>query len=522
MKRCPTCNRIETDDTLAFCRLDGARLVSFDSESATAVLGSGSVAGAGTQKVTARGRASSKSRAINSLGVLPFENVSKDPNTEYLSDGITESIINSLSQLPKLKVMARSTVFRYQGRDVDPQNVGEALGVRAVLTGRVLQLGERLVIGTELVDVGDGSQLWGEQYHRGTADIFALQEEISRQISEKLKLKLSGAEKKRLTKRHTKSTQAYELYLKGRFFWNKRTEEDTNRGIEYFQQALSVDPDFALAWVGLADCQTLLGDVGIQAMSPKEAFLHGQKSAARALEIDDALAEAHATMGHISMHLFDWPKAGAELQHAVELNPNCAQAWLLQGYYLALTGHSDESIAAIGSALRLDPLSLPVNRSVAELLYFAGRFDESIDQFHKSIEMDPHYLAHLELGRVYEHREMYTEAFAEFAKAREFYRDSPESLASLAHCYAVTRKPAEAQALLRKLTDLSERQYVSPFNLGLIHAALGQKKEAFEWLNRAYEIHDGWMIYITVDPRWQSLRSDPEFIEIVRRVGLRP
>jgi eukaryotic-like serine/threonine-protein kinase len=520
MKRCPTCQGTYPDESLNFCRQDGAALISFDSETATAVLGSGSVASAGAQKVTGRLRSAPKSRVINSLAVLPFENASKDPNAEYLSDGITESIINNLSQLPKLRVMARSTVFRYKGRDVDPQQVGQGLGVRAVLTGRVLQLSERLVIGAELVDVGDGAQLWGEQYQRGTADIFALQEEISRQISEKLKLKLSRAEKKRLTKRHTKNTQAYELYLKGRFFWNKRTEDETKRGIEYFQQALSVDPNFALAHVGLADCQTLLGDVGIQAMLPKEAFLEGQRSAARALEIDDALAEAHATMGHISMHLFDWPKAETEFRRAIELNRNYAHAWLLQGYYSAFTGHLEESIAAINSALQLDPLSLPVNRSVAELLYFAGRFDESIDHFRKSIEMEPHYIAHVELGRVYENRKMYDAAFAKFAKARELSQDSPESLASLAHCYAVSGAIDEAQKLVQELTQMSEQRYVSPYDLALIHGGLSQKEECFAWLNRAYEIHDGWMIYITVDPRWQSMRGDPGFIEIVRQVGL--
>src|SRR5438067_4038546 len=336
-------------------------------------------------------------RAIASLAILPLVNTSADPNMDYLSDGITESIINSLSQLPKLKVLARSTVFRYKGRDTDPQQAGRELGVQAVLTGRVLQIGERLLIGTELVDVSDGSQLWGEQHQRAMADIFELQEEISGHISETLRLKVSGAQKKRLTKRHTRNTQAYELYLKGRFFWNKRTQEDTNRGIECFQQALSVDPNFALAFTGLAACQIALGDVRVQATPPKESFLQGQQLANRALELDDALAEAHGTLGHASMHLFDWPRAEKELRRALELNPNCAQACVWQAYYLAFTGQFEDSIASINCALQLDPLALPVNTSSAELLYFAGRFDESIDQFHKSIEMDAHYSpAHLE------------------------------------------------------------------------------------------------------------------------------
>ncbi len=324
-----------------------------------------------------------------------------------------------------------------------------------------------------------------------------------------------------LGKRHTKNSQAYELYLKGRYFWNKRTEEDANKGIECFRQALSLDPNFALAYGGLADCQTLLGDVGVQAMPPKEAFSAGEKSAARALELDDALAEAHGTMGHISMHLFDWSRAEKELLRALELNPNYAQACVWHAYYLAFTGQVSDSIPVINRAQQLDPLSLPVNTSAAELLYFAGLLDKSIEQFQKSIELDPYKtIPHLELGRVYEHRGIHSAAIAEFSKARELSHDSPESLASLSHCYAVSGALAEARALLRDLTELSERQYVSPYDLALINDGLGEKEEALNALNHAYEIRDGWMIYITVDPRWAGLRADSRVAEIVHRVGL--
>ena len=470
---------------------------------------------------TAPSRKRTAGKAITSLAILPLVNTSADPHMDYLSDGITESIINTLSQLPRLRVLARSTVFRYKGREVDPQQVGSDLGVRAVLTGRVQQLGERLVIGAELVDVNDGSQLWGELHHRAMADIFELQEEISGHISEALRLKLSGADKKRLAKRHTGNTQAYELYLKGCFFYNKRREEEANRGIEYFQQALSLDPHFALAYTGLADCQILLGDVGVQALPPKEAFLQGQASVARALELDDGLAEAHGTMGHVSMHLFDWTNAEKEFRRALKLNPNYAQACLWHAYYWAFTGQFTEAIASINRALQLDPLSLPLNTSAAELLYFAGRFDESINQFQKALELDGQYsMAHLELARVYEHRKMYDPAIDEFAKARALSNDSPESLASLAHCYAISGAIDDAQTLLQQLIAISERRYVSPYDLALICGGLDRKEECFEWLERAYEIHAGWMIYITVDPRWESLRGDPRFMALVRRVGL--
>ncbi|HLN97606.1 MAG TPA: tetratricopeptide repeat protein [Pyrinomonadaceae bacterium] len=516
MKRCPQCNRTETDDALIFCRLDGARLSSVDNESATAILSSEEVRP--RTKTGSRPRRSTK--CIDSIAVLPFENAGNDVNTEYLSDGMTEIIINNLSQVPKLKVMARSTVFRYKGQQIDPEQVGRELGVRAVATGRVQQLADRLTIGVELVDAADGSLLWGERYSRKMDDIVALQDEIGHQITHNLRLRLSRSQKKRLTKLQTSNSKAYELYLKGRFFWNKRTQEDASRGIDYFQQALSLDPNFALAYAGVADCQTLLGDVGIQAMPPKEAFLQGQQSAARALQLDDALGEAHATMGHISMHLFAWSQAEKEFRRALELNPSNAQASLWYAYYLAFTGRFNDSIATINIALQLDPLSSPVTRSAAELLYFAGRFDESIDRFDEAIEMDSHYLGHLELGRVYEHRKLYQRAFEEFRKAKELSHDSTESLASLAHCHAVSGQTADAELLLRDLTRLSEQQYISPYDLALIHKGLGQREECYKWLNRACEIHDGWMIYITVDPRWQSVSKDASFAEIVRRVGL--
>jgi len=506
------------DDTLTFCRQDGVRMVSFDGESDTVSFGDQPM-GAKVSKTGSRPRRSGRS-VIESIAVLPFENGSSDPNAEYLSDGMTEIIINNLSQLPKLKVMARSTVFRYKGRQIDPEQIGRQLGVRAVATGRVQQLGDHLTIGVELVDTGDGSLLWGERYSRKMDDIFSLQEDIAAQISANLRLRVSRSHKKRLRKPYTTNGQAYQLYLKGRYFWNKRTADNACRGIDHFQQALDLDPQFALAYAGIADCQTLLGDVGVQATPPIEAFLQGQRSAQRALELDDAVPEAHGTLGHISMHLFNWSGAEKQLRRALELNPNYAQAGIWYAYFLAFTGRVDDSVAAIINALQLDPLSPPVNRSAGELLFFAGRFGESIDRFEQAIEMDSHYVAHLELGRVYEHLERFEPALEQFAKARELSNHSAESLASMAHCCAVSGKKREAQNLLIDLKKASEDHYVSPYDLALVHKALAQHEECFRLLNRAYEIHDGWMIYITVDFRWKDLRADPRFIEVVRRMGL--
>ncbi|MFN2532891.1 MAG: tetratricopeptide repeat protein [Pyrinomonadaceae bacterium] len=523
MKRCPQCNRVETDDALAFCRVDGARLVFFDNEPPTAVFSSFPTTDTKTRKSTSRGSGSIRKQPIDSIAVLPFANAGDDPNAEYLSDGITEEIINNLSQLPKLKIMARSTVFSYKGQQVDARRAGNELGVRAIVTGRVQQLGDRLTIGIELVDAADGSQLWGERYSRQIADIFTLQEEIAEQITSKLRMKLTGPQKKRLGKRYTKNSEAYQLYLKGRYFWNKRTEEDAHKGIECFHQALTIDANFALAYTGLADCQTLLGDVGVQAISPKEAFTQAQSQAARALELDDSLAEGHGTLGHLSMHLFDWPTAERELLRAVELNPNYAPAWFYYAYFLAFTGELKASIQKMQHALELDPLSLPANTSFGELLHFANRLDEAIQQFHKAIELDPYKpVARLELGRAYETRRDYALAITEFNQARKLSSDNPESLASLAHCYAVSGEIDEARTLLAKLKELATTRYVSAYDFALLHCGLGEFDEALEWLNRSYEIRDGWMIYITVDPRWRSVRDDARFVEIVRRVGLNP
>ena len=520
MKRCPKCGETYADEALKFCRIDGSTLKGFDGEAPTLTFGSNTAATAETNRDPPRRRAP-KSKAIDSIAVLPFENASTDSNAEYLSDGITENIINNLSQLPKLKVMARSTVFRYKGKRIDPQHIAEELGVRAVVTGRVQQLDDRLTIGIELVDAADGSQLWGERYARRMADIFELQDEISEQISTRLKLKLTNSQKKRLAKRYTKESEAYELYLRGRYFLNKRTEMDANKGIECFDKALQIDPGYPLAYAGIADCQTLLGDVGVQALPPNEAFSQAHQSATRALELDKSLAEARGTLGHISMHLFDWQRAETELLTAIELNPNYAQTWLWYAYYLAFTGNSPRSLETIQRAFELDPLSLPVNTSVAELLHFGGRLNESIEQFHRVIELDAYKpMPRLEMGRAYETRREFSLAIAEFMKARDLSGDSPESLASLAHCYAVSGQPNEARTLLSKLNELTHTKYVSSYDLALVHAGLNESDQAVSWLNRGCEIHDGWMIYITVDPRWKPLHEDGRFRDVVHRVGL--
>jgi tetratricopeptide (TPR) repeat protein len=417
--------------------------------------------------------------------------------------------------------MARSTVFRYKGVEVDPQEVGSRLGVRAVLTGRVLHRGDALNIQTELVDVSDGSQVWGEQYNRKASDIFAVQEEIAKELTGKLRLRLSGEEKGRLNKRHTENMEAYQLYLKGRYFWNKRTIEGVKRGMDYFQQAIGIDPYYAAAYTGLADCYAKLGDVGTPAMPSKEAFFKGKIAATKALEIDGALAEAHTSLAHFHLHDYKWSEAELEFKRAFELNPNYATAHHWYAYCLLMVGRPDEALAEIARALELDPLSLPINNDFGDILYFARRYDRAIEQLQKTLEMDPQYLqARVDLARVYEQKGMYKEAVAEFLEAKELSADNVDVLASLAHTFAVSGEREEASKVLARLKKLSKRKYVSPYNLAVVYTGLGEKDRVFEWLHKAYEENAEWMIYLTLDPRFDPLRTDSRFTELARRVGL--
>jgi DNA-binding SARP family transcriptional activator/Tfp pilus assembly protein PilF len=459
----------------------------------------------------------------NSLAILPLANASDDPRLEYLSDGITESIINNLSQLPQLKVMARSTVFRYKGREVDPQEVGGRLGVRSVLTGRVRQRGDSLNVQTELVDVSDGSQLWGEQYDRRTADIFEVQEEIAREIAEKLRLRLRVEEKGRLTRRYTGDARAYQLYLKGRYHWNKRTAEALGKGLDFFRRAIELDPEYALAYAGISDCYAFLGDVGLAAIPSREAFSKAMEAAGKALEIDGELAEAHSSLAHILMHDFRWPEAEEAFRRATELSPNDAVAHQWYAYYLLFQGRNDEAVAEAARGLELDPLSLTANGDVGQILYYTRRYDAAIEQYHKGIELEPtFYRQHLWLGWVYEQKRMYGEALAEFRKARTLSEDDTEALASHGCVLALSGATGEAASVLAELDELAPRKYVSPYNMALLHLRLGGSDRAFEWLNRAYRERAEWMIYLGVDPRFDELRGDPRFALVLRRIGLAP
>ena len=458
---------------------------------------------------------------IDSIAILPLANDGADPDTEYLSDGITESLINSLSQLPQLKVIARSTAFRYKGQQVDPQEVGTRLGVRAVLTGRVLHRADTLNIQTELVDVWHGSQLWGEQYSRGASDIFAVQEEIAREITEKLRLRLSGAEKRRLTRRYTENMEAYHAYLKGRYYWNKRATEWLQKGVEHFRQAIALDPGYAPAHAGLSDSYTLL--VVREAVSPEEGFAQAKAAATTALKIDESFAAAHASLGHAMLHNWEWEMAEKELRRAIELNPGYPSAHHWYSEHLTAMGRCEESIMELELAGELDPLSLVISADLGRAFYYARQYDRVIAQEARTLEMDPDFwLSHINLGRSYTPKGMHAEAIGALQKARELSAGNTEVLSLLAFAYAAAGHRDEALKLLGELSERAEQSYVPPYHFAIVHAGLGEKDRAFEWLARAYERHAVDLFTLKVEPMFDPLRPDPRFTVLVQRVGLDP
>jgi len=477
----------------------------------------GRLRGAAMQTASPRQRVP---KVIDSLAVLPFGNTGGDPEHEYLSDGITGSLINSLATLPKLRVMAQSTVSRYKVRDIDPQAVGRELGVRAVLTGRIMQSGGSLRIGTELVDVATGSQLWGAQYDRKPGDIFAVQDEISSEISGKLRLQLTRAEKKQLTKRHTESAEAYRLYLKGRHHWNRWTEEGFYRAIEYFQQAVENDPTYALAYAGLADCYVLLGWNSY--LPPKAAFPRGKVAAKAALQFDPELAEAHTPLAALLwLHDWEWDKAQTEFKRSLELGPTYPTANHWYAEYTMTMGRHDEAMVRIRKSQDLDPLSLIINVSVGWSLYFARRYNDAIEQLRRTLDLDPNYpVTHWILGLLLRNTGRYEEAIAEGEKGVNFSGGSPLMRAALAHTLGTAGRTKDAVQILDELTKLAQQKYVAPYFFAGIHIGLGKNQRALEYLEKSYEEHSHWLIYLPLDPSMDALRDNPGFQSLMQRVGV--
>jgi serine/threonine protein kinase/tetratricopeptide (TPR) repeat protein len=461
--------------------------------------------------------------AIDSLAVLPFVNQGADPDVDYLSDGLTDTLIDNLCQIPRLRVMARSTVFQYaHGKDVNPRDVGAALGVRAVLAGRVLQRGDNLQVRVELVDTADGRRLWGDRFSRTFSDVLDIEEEISREISRNLLVKLDPEEKERLSKRHTEDPEAYRAYLKGRHVWNRwKTPDGMRTALGFFERALEIDPLYARAFAGIADSYSMLGNV--KAVPPGEAYPKAKTAALQGLAIDDTLAELHTSLAFI--HRFwdwDWDAATASFERAISLNPGYPTAFRFYGQLLCGLGRFDEAIAASTKATELDPLSLMLQGALGDVYFYARRYDEAIALYERTIEVDPEFLAgHTDLARGYELAGRYEDAIAEFETAAALApKGPPEPSSGLAHVYAQMGRRDKALEILEQLVAMRSRRYVSPYGIASIYSCLHEVDAAFDWLDTAYAEHDQTLVWVKVHPRLDPLRGDPRFDEFLRRMNL--
>ncbi|HKR62014.1 MAG TPA: protein kinase [Pyrinomonadaceae bacterium] len=463
-----------------------------------------------------RGRTSDAT--IKSIAVMPFVNEGGKSELEYLSDGMTDTLISSLSQLPNLSVKARSSVFRYKGKETNPRTIANELNVQAILNGRIASRDDQVTLTVELVDALTENVIWSEQYNRKQADLVSLQSEIARNVSTKLRSKLSGTEEERVAKTYTANPEAYQLYLKGLFNWNKRTPETIRTSIDYFKQAVEKDPTYAQAYAGMALAYAILPQYS--AGKPQESMPKAKAAAMKALDLDDTLAEAHTALGLISF-TYDWNMAEADrrFERAIELNPNYATAHQWYGGELGATGRFDRAIVEGKSAVELDPLSLIVNVELAATYGYARQNDQAIAQLHKIIDMDPNwYLAHMVLCQTYSYGGQFAEAISECNKAREL-NDDPAVLAYLSRAYALSGRREEALKLVAQMQELAKQRYVPAYGFAFPYAALGDKDQAFQWLERSLQDRAWEITYLKVDPAMDSLRSDPRFADLVRRVG---
>jgi len=455
---------------------------------------------------------------IDSLAVIPMESPGDDPNVEYLSDGITESIINMLSRIPKLRVLACSTVFRFKRKNVDPQEVGVQLNVRAVMMIRVLRLGEKLIIRSELVKVSDGSQLWGEQYNRTPSDILAIQDEIAKAITENLKFTLSSHDQVRLTEKATANIEAYNLYLRGRYFWNKYSKEWVMKAIDAFKEAILIDSHYALAYCGMADAYFRLSNVYFP---PAEVLPKAKDADLKAVEIDENLAEAHSSLGLVKVYYdHDWVGAEIELRKALKLNPQLLSAHQRLGSYLTFMGRYEESIRYYESALQFDPFSLQVNMNLATTYFLRGEYERSLRHSAKTIELEPNYMPiHFLMGCNYIELNRLSEAIEEFQVIYKLDEEAYLALGFMGYAHALAGQRAEAETLLNILEEISQRKYVSPYSMLVIHLALGPRDRVFEILEQLYEERNDWLVWLKVSPELKGLRDDHRFKNLLRRIG---
>ena len=568
MKRCPKCNRLESDDTLAFCRTDGTLLISVTSdELGTIKFNSGPVTGDVRTTLlpppTITSEAVSQPTAetvepprpntrelrkpkklkiivavvillvaaaavggyfivakkdrppIQSIAVMPFINESGNADVDYLSDGMTDTLISQLSQLTNLNVKARSSVFRYKGKETTAQTVGKELNVQAILNGRFAQRGDQLILTLELVDAQTENIIWSEQYNRSQSDLVKLQTDIARDVSSKLRTKLSGEDAQKLAKTYTNNPEAYRLYLQGRFYWAKREEKDVKTAIDYFNRAIAQDANYALAYAGLADSYAILSSFNF--MTPTEAIPKARGFALKAQSLDVSLAEPHTTLG-LALCQFDYDFAAGEreFKQAIQLNPNYATAHQWYGELLSLEGRFDEASSELRRALDLEPLSLPINWDYARLLYNMRKFDEALVQAKTTINLDPGFArAHRTAVEVYRIKKDYPNAIEEMARYFEV-RGQPENAALLRDTFAKGGWTAYLQLVVADDSPLKERNGIK----AKAYTELGDLDKAFEDLNIAYETHDSFVTWLKVEPQFDPLRSDPRYQELLQKVRI--
>jgi eukaryotic-like serine/threonine-protein kinase len=457
---------------------------------------------------------------IRSLAVLPLENLSRDPEQDYFADGMTEQLITDLAQISALKVISRTSVMQYKGAHEPLPQIAQELGVDAVVEGSVQRSGDRVRITAQLIDARADRHLWARSYERDLRDVLAMQDEVAQAIANELEIELAPHGQDRLASSRPVDPEAYEFFLKGRYYSSKRAGKEVEKSIEYFQKAIEKDPKYAPAYAGLADAYALLGYRGN--LPSSEALAKGKASALKAVELDDSLAEAHASLAFIAETLeWDWPTAEREYKRALELNPGYAEGHNWYAGFLMYQGRFEEGIAEAKRARELDPLSLAINTALGGRLLLAGRENEAIEQIERTLEMDPNFApAHNELGWAYLSRGKNQEAIAEFQRGLEISGSDPDESVDLGFAYAVMGKRDEAKRILAKLKTKREHSFVSPAALGILYGALGEKDEAFAWLEKAYELRDPQLTYLKVGPKFVPLRSDPRFQDLLLRMGL--
>lgn len=576
MKRCPQCNRVEADDSLVFCRTDGAALVpsSVSSESITAQLDASEVhtsllphntdatvaRGTGpttslpvqpstpnTKELPKTGRSKilvpvvafivfagilfgvyllagrllgpTKETGIESVAVLPFENKSGNADSEYLSDGLAESLIYRLSQLSNLKVSPRSSVFRYKGKEIDAEKIGNELGVDAVMSGRLIQRGDNLTISVDLIDVKNRKTLWGEQFERKMSDLLSTQSEIASAITQKLQLQLSGTDSSGISKQYTLDNEAYQLYLQGRYFWNKRSSGHLKKATELLKAATEKDPKFALAYAGLADCYAV--SYYYVGQRPRELMPLALTYASKAIELDPTLSEPHATVAFVSW-LLERDKVAAEKEflRAIELNPNYPTAHHWYSRYLRGTGRMDDAFREIKRAEELDPLSLVIINNVAEIYVDKGDLTSAIRECQRMFDLDPNFwAAHQTMGIILAKQGRYAEALVEAQRSTQLADRSNASLALLGHVYAKLGRRSEADGVIKEIEKRYENQAADARDLVVVYAGL-DKEKAFAWLEKAFNDQSVFLVFLRLEPMMETLHSDPRWKDMLLRVGV--